>query len=261
MSDDNKTFKKKCFSEISKQSKDKNFIKLTDEWFSKSVEHNYSYHFDWLGRPVIQYPQDLILIQQIIWKVKPDLIIETGIARGGSLLFAASILELISLYKINKQSIVLGIDIEIRKHNLLEIKKSPLFKRIKLIEGSSINQDVTNKVEKISKKFKNVLVFLDSNHSHSHVLEELKIYSKLVTTNSYCVVFDTAISKLNNKFNIGKSWSSKKNPSSAIKEFLNYISKKKIYDEYDKRVKYAVDCFYENQAMITVAPGGFLRRL
>ena len=105
-------------------------------------------------RPVIQYPQDLILIQQIIWKVKPDLIIETGIARGGSLLFLASILELISLYKINKQSIVLGIDIEIRKHNLLEIKKSPLFKRIKLIEGSSINQDVTNKVKKISKNLK-----------------------------------------------------------------------------------------------------------
>ena len=261
MSNDNKAFKKKCLSEISKQSKDEAFLKLTNKWFNKSVEHNYSYHFEWLGRPVIQYPQDLILIQQIIWKVKPDLIIETGIARGGSLLFAASILELISLYNVNKKSVVLGIDIEIRKHNLSEIKKSPLSKRIKLIEGSSIDKKIINKVKKISKKFKRVLVFLDSNHSHSHVLEELKFYSKLVSTNSHCIVFDTAISKLDNKFNIGKSWSSKKNPSSAVREFLDHISKKKVYDDFDKRVRYSVDCSYENQALITVAPGGFLRRL
>ena len=152
MSNDNKAFKKKCLSEISKQSKDEAFLKLTNKWFNKSVEHNYSYHFEWLGRPVIQYPQDLILIQQIIWKVKPDLIIETGIARGGSLLFAASILELISLYNVNKKSVVLGIDIEIRKHNLSEIKKSPLSKRIKLIEGSSIDKKIINKVKKRRKK-------------------------------------------------------------------------------------------------------------
>ena len=261
MTDDNKIFKKRNLSEILKQSKDKTFLKLTDEWFSKSVEHNYSYHFEWLGRPVIQYPQDLILIQQIIWKVKPDLIIETGIARGGSLIFAASILELISLYTDNKKSMVLGIDIEIRKHNLSEIKKSPLSKRIKLIEGSSIDKNVINKVKKISKNFKTILVFLDSNHSHSHVLEELKFYSRLVSTNSYCVVFDTAISKLKDKFNSGKNWSSKKNPSSAVKEFLDHISKKNIYDEFNKRIEYTVDYSFENQAMITVAPGGFLKRL
>tara|TARA_B100000161_G_C33551945_1_gene415854 strand:+ start:997 stop:1785 length:789 start_codon:yes stop_codon:yes gene_type:complete len=257
---DNKTFKKKCLSEILKQSKDKNFLKLSNDWLSKSVEHNYSYHFEWLGRPVIQYPQDLILIQQIIWKVKPDLIIETGIARGGSLLFSASILELLSLYNINKKSKVLGIDIDIRKHNLKEIKKSPLYKRISLIQGSSVEKIVKDKVKKITQNFKNILVFLDSNHTHNHVLEELNFYSTLVTKNSYCVVFDTVISKLNDKFHTRKAWNSNENPYTAVEEFLRYIKKKRVYDINNKLIKFSIDNFYENQAMITVAPKGFLLR-
>ena len=261
MSNDHKIFKNKCKSEIINQHNDKKFLKLSKDWFNKSVEHNYSYHFEWLGRPVIQYPQDLISIQQLIWSIKPDLIIETGIARGGSLLFAASILELISLYGINKKSKVLGIDIEIRDHNLKEITKSPLFKRINLIEGSSIDEKVKKKVNNFSKKFKKILIFLDSNHSHKHVLEELKFYSKFVSKGSYCIVFDTAISKLDNTKNKGKNWSSTSNPYSAVKDFIKYANETKIYDREKSRVKFFIDDFYEKQSMITVAPSGFLKRL
>jgi cephalosporin hydroxylase len=148
----------------------------------------YVYHFSWLGRPIIQYPQDIVALQEIIWNVKPDLIIETGIAHGGSIIFSASMLELLG-----GDGHVLGIDIDIRKHNRVEIEKHPMFKRITMFEGSSIDAEMAKRVHEFAKPYNTVMVLLDSNHTHAHVLEELKLYTPLVTNGSYCVVFDTII--------------------------------------------------------------------
>ncbi len=179
------------------QKRNKKFIKLMSdnkkiqtisrEWFDNVFNFEYSYHFSWLGRPIIQFPQDMIAIQELIWKIKPDLIIETGIAHGGSLIFSASILEMVGKGK------VIGIDIDIRKHNKESIKKHLMFKRIKMIEGSSTSKNIINQVYKLAKNKKKILVMLDSKHTEKHVLKELDAYSKLVKKGSYIVVFDTII--------------------------------------------------------------------
>jgi cephalosporin hydroxylase len=155
-----------------------------------SNSNQYSYNFSWMGRPIIQYPQDIIAMQEIIWEVKPDLIIETGIAHGGSLIYYASLLELIG------KGEVLGIDIDIRKHNKEEIEKHPMFKRIKMIEGSSIDESIVAEVRSIAQGKQNILVVLDSNHTFEHVLRELQMYSPLVSLGSYIVVFDTIVEDL-----------------------------------------------------------------
>ena len=170
---------------IKKIGYDKTFKKLTNSWFIRSVKHEYSYHFRWLGVPIIQYPQDIIAYQEIIWKVKPDLIIETGIARGGSLILSASILEIIGKGK------VLGIDIDIHKENRKAVERHPLSKRIHMLEGSSISSEIIRYVQRIARDKKKILVTLDSNHTHEHVLEELRLYSPLVSKGSYVIVFDS----------------------------------------------------------------------
>ena len=166
----------------------KSLTEITMQWFLEASKLEYSYHFTWLGRPIIQFPQDMIAMQEIIWQVKPDLIVETGLAHGGSLIFYASMLELLGS---NGQ--VLGIDIDIREHNRVEIEKHSMFKRITMIEGSSIDKDVAKQVHNFARDKKEILVVLDSMHTHDHVLRELELYSPLVTKDSYLVVFDTVI--------------------------------------------------------------------
>ena len=171
-----------------------------------STHSKYSYNFFWLGRPIIQYPQDIVAIQEIIWKVKPDLIIETGIAHGGSLILSASILTILDSIDAEKKGVkleptksnrkVIGIDIDIRAHNKKAIEDHPLSKKIEMIEGSSIDPKIFELVKHKSKDFNNIMVFLDSNHTHEHVLKELEYYSQLVSKESYCVVFDTIIENL-----------------------------------------------------------------
>src|SRR5437762_397236 len=151
--------------------------KAAQDFNLESNKAQYSYNFSWMGRPIIQYPQDMIAMQEIIWEVKPDLIIETGIAHGGSLIYYASLLELIG------NGEVLGIDIDIRKHNKVEIEKHPMFKRIKMIEGSSIDESTADAVKRIADKKEKIVVCLDSNHTHEHVLSELKYYSPFVSIN------------------------------------------------------------------------------
>src|SRR5205809_1090266 len=153
----------------------------------KSNKAQYSYNFSWMGRPIIQYPQDVIAMQEIIWETKPDLIIETGIAHGGSLVYYASLLELIG------KGEVLGIDIDLRKHNRKEIKRHAMFKRIQMIQGSSISSEVIEQIKKQAADKATILFSLDSNHTHEHVLQELKLYAPFVSLGSYCVVFDTII--------------------------------------------------------------------
>ena len=188
-----KAFEKRNKENIKFMSQDKFVKEISNNWFLSSYKYEYSYHFEWLGRPIIQYPQDIIAMQEIIWKVKPDLIIETGIARGGSIIFSASILELIG-----KGSVV-GIDIDIHRHNKIEIEKHSLFKRITMIEGSSVDQNVKEQVYRFAKGKKRVMLFLDSNHTYEHVLNEMKLYSPLVTKGSYMIVFDTIIDDMPEK--------------------------------------------------------------
>ena len=222
-------------------SKDVEFKKLSQRWFDISLKYEYPYHFTWLGRPIIQYPQDILIIQELIWKIKPDLVIETGIARGGSLIFTASILELIG------KGNVIGIDVDIRKHNREEIEKHPMFKRIKMIEGSSIDKKIVKKIFKLAERKKKILVLLDSSHTHSHVLEELKSYSPLVNKGSYVVVFDTVLEDMPKNSFPNRPWDKGDNPKTAVKEFVK------------KSNRFKIDIDIERKLMITSNPSGFLK--
>lgn len=229
---------------INIMNKDKSFKKKSKDWFFQSLKHEYSYHFEWLGRPIIQYPQDIISMQEIIWKVKPDLIIETGIARGGSLIFSASILELIGHGR------VLGIDIDIRPHNKKAIQKHSMFKRISMLEGSSIDEEIVKDVFRLAKKNKKILLFLDSNHTHEHVLKELNLYSPLVKKGSYIIVFDTIIDDAPKNFykiEIKRPWGKTNNPKTAVHEFLK------------KNKRFVIDYEMEKKLLLTSAPDGFLK--
>ena len=211
-----------------------------------NVESNraqYSYNFSWMGRPIIQYPQDMIAMQEIIWNVKPDLIIETGIAHGGSLIYYASLLELIG------NGEVLGIDIDIRDHNRREIESHQMFKRIKMLQGSSIDSSLVDEVAKYVQGKSSVMVCLDSNHTHSHVLDELKFYSPFVTVNSYLVVFDTIVEDLPDNYLPGRAWSRGDNPKTAVHEFL------KSHPEF------IIDTDIDNKLLVSVAPQGYLKRI
>jgi cephalosporin hydroxylase len=166
-----------------------------------TAKYKYSYNFTWLGRPLIQFPQDMVAMQEIIWQVKPDLIIETGIAHGGSLIFYASILELLG-----GEGEVLGIDIDIREHNRVEIEKHPMFKRVTMLEGSSVDEGIASQARDFAKDKKSVMVILDSNHTHDHVLRELELYSPLVTKGNYLVVFDTVVEDMPEDFFPDRPW-------------------------------------------------------
>lgn len=238
----NKEFENRNTKNIKLMSNDKTLNEASKSWFNKGYKYEYSYHFTWLGRPIIQYPQDILAIQEIIWKVKPDLIIETGIAHGGSLILSASILELLG------NGHVLGIDIDIRKDNKNEIEKHPMFKRITMIQGSSIDKKIIKKVHEFSKNKKKIMIILDSNHTHKHVLEELKAYSSLVTKNSYLIVFDTIVEDLPEELIIKqRPWGIGNNPKTAVHEFLK------------KNKRFKIDKKIEDKLLVTVAPSGYLK--
>ena len=212
-----------------------------------NVESNraqYSYNFSWMGRPIIQYPQDMIAMQEIIWSVKPDLIIETGIAHGGSLIYYASLLELIG------KGEVLGIDIDIRQHNRKEIEKHPMHKRITMIQGSSTSHETLRQVRKHAKEKEAVVVCLDSNHTHEHVLNELNLYSPFVSVNSYIIAFDTIVEDLpEGYFSQKRPWGISNNPKTAVDEFLKMNN------------NFMADHSIDNKLLISVAPGGYLKRV
>ena len=215
---------------------------LTMDWICKTALYKYTYNFKWLGRPIIQFPQDMFAMQEIIWTTRPDLIVETGIAHGGSLVFYASMLELIGA-----NGMVVGIDVDIREHNRKEIEKHRLFHRISMIEGSSLDEAVVKEVYRIAKGKKKVLVALDSTHTHEHVLRELQQYASLVTKGSYIVVFDTIIESMPVDSFPDRPWNKGNNPMTAVQEFL------KCTDRFE------VDKETENKLLITVAPTGYLK--
>ncbi len=234
-------FEKENRKNIKLMNQDSELKKMTRSWFDLSFQYQYSYHFTWLGRPIIQFPQDMIALQEIIWKTKPDVIIETGIAHGGSLIFSASILELIGKGK------VIGIDIDIRKQNKIEIEKHSLFKRIEMIEGSSVDSKIIKKIFSMIEKKEKVLVLLDSNHTHEHVLKELNAYSSIVKKGSYIIVFDTMVEDMPENSFPNRPWDKQNNPKTAVKEFLK------------KNDRFKIDKNYEKKLLITSSPDGFLK--
>ena len=219
------------------------------EWFENSVIEKYSYNFRWMGIPIIQYPQDIVAMQEIIYELKPDLIIETGVAHGGSIVFYASLLELNALDGGPNNAKIIGIDIDIRAHNLSKLEKHSMFSRMELIEGSSVSEDVVNKVYEIAKGFNKILLILDSNHTEEHVLSELWAYSDLVSIGSYCVVFDTVIEDLPDELHSDRPWGKGNNPKSAVFKFLA------------KNSNFVIDAGIDEKIQISVAPSGYLKRV
>jgi len=228
--------------------------KLAADFLTESAKENYSYNFEWLSRPIIQYPQDIVATQEIIWKVKPDLIIETGIAHGGSLVLSASILALLDycdaleageiLDPQNPKRKVIGVDIDIRVNNRKALDIHPMRNRMELIEGSSISSDIIDQVHSLAKGFERVMVFLDSNHTHDHVLAELEAYAPLVSSGSYCVVFDSVIDDLPSPPD--RSWGPGNSPKSALYKYLENSN------------DFEIDKMIEDKILITVAPDGYL---
>lgn len=227
---------------VAKMAQDVALIKQTRDWFDAASGYEYSYHFTWLGRPIIQFPQDILAVQEIIWTVKPQLIIETGVAHGGSLILSASILELMG-----GSGRVVGVDIEIRPHNRKAIEEHPMFKRITLIEGSSVDEGIAKQVRQLADNRQPVLVILDSNHTHEHVLRELELYSPLVTRGSYLLVFDTIIEDMSADTFPDRPWGRGNNPKTAVHAFLK------------SNHRFVIDKEIENKLLITVAPDGYLK--
>jgi cephalosporin hydroxylase len=224
-----------------------------------SMNAKYSYNFTSLGRPVIQYPQDMVAVQELIWKIKPDLIIETGIAHGGSLILSASMLALLDMCeaielgtvldpKKSKRK-VLGLDIDIRQHNREAIEAHPMSSRIQMIQGSSIAPEIVRQVKSVAKNYQRVLVCLDSNHTHDHVLAELEAYAPLTSVGSYCIVFDTIVEDMPKAMFSDRPWGPGNNPKTAVWEYL------KTHPEFE------IDKSIDHKLLISVAPDGYLKRV
>jgi cephalosporin hydroxylase len=238
---------------------DTNLKSHSVKWINLSAHHKYTYNFQWFGRPIIQLPQDMVAMQELIWAIKPDLIIETGIAHGGSLIFSASMLALLDMSdaieageKIDPKKSrrkVLGIDIDIRAHNRSAIEAHPLASRIQMIQGSSIAPEIIEQVRVIASHYSRVLVCLDSNHTHAHVLDELRAYAPLTSKDSYCVVFDTVIEDMPKEMFPDRPWGPGDNPKTAVWEYL------KTHPEFE------IDMSIQHKLLITVAPDGYLKRI
>lgn len=259
MSNQYEEFKRECDAEIAAQGSDPHMGVATRNWVDAANKLKYSYHFEWLGRPIIQYPQDMSAVQELIWQIKPDLIVETGIAHGGSLIFSASMLALLDMCEAiesgqafdpkTSRRKVLGIDIDIRAHNRAAIEVHPMASRIQMIQGSSIAPEVIEQVHQVAKGYQRILVCLDSNHTHDHVLSELQAYAPLTSKGSYCIVFDTIVEDMPANMFPDRPWGPGNNPKTAVWEYL------KTHPEFE------IDKSIQNKLLITVAPDGFLKRV
>jgi len=235
-------FAEECQAEIRDQGNDRALCDLAKTFYNESAKHKYTYHFSWMGRPIIQLPQDMVAMQELIWNIKPDLIIECGIAHGGSIIYYASMMELVG------HGEVLGIDLDIRAHNREAIESHPMFKRISMIQGSSIDPAVVEQVRTLAEG-KKVIVVLDSNHTHEHVLAELRAYAPLVSVGSYCVVMDTVVEDMPEDAFPDRPWGVGDNPRTAVWAYL-----KETED-------FVIDAAVHDKLLITVARDGYLRRV
>jgi len=239
--DDHKEFMADCAREVRAQGEDAEFVRLTRAWMDRAQKLKYSYHFSWMGRPIIQYPMDIIAMQELVWQIQPEIVIETGVARGGSLIFYASMLQLLG------RGEVLGIDIDIREHNRAAIESHPMAHRIRMIQGSSLDDAVVAQAAAAARG-KKTLVVLDSNHTHAHVLGELERYAPLVSPGSYCVVMDTVVEDMPEELFGDRPWAPGDNPKTAVHAWIKDHPEFEIDDAMDARLA------------ISVAPHGYLRR-
>jgi cephalosporin hydroxylase len=240
--DPHEQFRRERLAEMAEMAGDEAFRSLSRDWMAAACANRYSYNFTWLGRPIIQFPQDIVAMQEIIWKVRPQAIVETGIARGGSILFSASLLEMLG-----GRGKVVGVDIDIRSHNRQAIETHPHAGRVEMIEGSSVDPAIVARVFETVGDAQPVVVALDSNHTHQHVLDELNAYAPLVRKGSYLVVFDTVVEHVPAECCTDRPWGPGDNPATAVREFLARNDRFVVDEEYDRKLQ------------ITAAPGGYLR--
>jgi cephalosporin hydroxylase len=241
--DDTKQFEIERDERVRSYAKNKELITTGQEFLLNSLKQKYSYNFHWMGLPIIQYPQDIVALQEIIWETQPDLIIETGVARGGSLLLYASLLEMIQ-----SNGIVVGIDVDIRKHNRKRVIEHTLSHRIRLIESSSLDETTIAEVKLYTEGKNRIMVILDSNHTHQHVLNELNLYAPLVSDGCYLVVFDTVVEDMPKESFPDRPWGKGNNPKTAVLEFMSHNK------------DFQIDELLEQKLIISAAPSGYLRR-
>lgn len=244
---------------------------LTRDWLEEAVRRKYAHAFTWLGRPILQVPQDVYAIQEIMWAVRPDLVIETGIAHGGSLVLTASLLALLdytdavaageALSPRRSRRRVLGVDVEIRPHNRDAIESHPLAHLIDTIEGSSVDPEVVARVRQAARGRQTVLVMLDSNHTHDHVLAELEVYAPLTSVGSYCVVWDTGVDALPDALVADRPWGHGNSPRSALEEYRRRLRDEERVGADGQRLAFEIDTAITDKIVITASPDGFLRRV
>jgi len=222
---------------------------------------DYVYNFFWLGVPIIQIPQDLQALQEAIWEAKPDLIIETGIAWGGSLLFSASMLAVLESCELASKPQVLGIDIDIRDHNRKALQEHPLSKKITLFEGSSIDPDMIRRVHDFAANYKRIMICLDSNHTHDHVLAELEAYAPLVSEGSYCMVGDTVIEDAPEGMTSHRPWGKGNSPKTAVWAYLDRLAREPRRGVEGKPLRLEIDRILEQKIVLTGSPDGYLKRV
>ena len=244
-----KQFRSEIIKRARAYRRNKHLQQAKQNFHNELMNARYPYNFFWLGVPVIQIPQELQALQEIIWEVEPDLIIETGIAHGGSIIFSASMLAILEACDKIKWGDVIGIDIDIRSHNKEAILAHPLSRKITMFEGSSIDKEIIQKVIRLAKKKKRILVCLDSNHTHNHVLAELMAYAPLVSVGSYCVVADTGVEDLPKGMISNRPWGKGNNPKTAVWEFLK------------KNKNFKIDKIIESKVILTGSPDGYLKRI
>jgi cephalosporin hydroxylase len=250
---------------------DRGFLDLSNTWVRESIRHSYAQNFTWLGRPVIQVPQDLYAIQELIWTCRPDLVVETGIAHGGSLVMSASMLALLDYCdavasgttldpKASRRKVV-GVDIDIRAHNRIAIDAHPLRHKIHAIQGSSVAPEIARQVTAQADGYQRIMVFLDSNHTHQHVLDELEIYAPLVSKGCYCVVWDTGVEDLPDEMCSDRPWGKGNNPKTAVWAYLQRLERDGRLARDGERLRFEYDRTIEHKIAITASPDGFLKRV
>lgn len=258
-------------SNIDSAGKDPGFIGLSQVWVRECIRHNYAQNFSWLGRPIIQVPQDTYAIQELIWACRPDLVIETGIAHGGSLVMSASMLAMLDYCdaveagtmldpKASKRRVV-GVDIDIRAHNRAGILAHPMSHKITMLEGSSVDSTIVDQIRAIASGYQRVMVFLDSNHTHAHVLAELEAYAPLVSSGSYCVVWDTGVEDLPADMCADRPWGKGDNPKTAVHAYLKSLAGSDARASDGRPLGFEIDKTIENKITITASPDGFLKRI
>lgn len=242
-------FQKEKEENIRAMTQDKNTKRIGRLFMDHVTDYKYGYYFTWMGRPIIQHPQDIVALQEVMMEVQPDLVIETGIAHGGSLILSASMLELLDiaapLSEIKRE--VVGIDIEIRPHNRVAIEAHPMYRKITMLEGSSTDGDIVAAVREIARRHKTVMVLLDSCHTADHVLREMELYGPLVTAGSYLVIYDTLV-EFEDKPHTDRPWGKGNSPYTAVQKFLR------------THKEFTVDEAIEQKIVITSCPDGWLRR-